>query len=238
MVVRHHRQHYPAIFGVVLLLLVVTVAGGWELFNYGLKQAGFEKAQLTQRESEWMGIRADLEAKMINQREQIARLEQGYQVDRGAYQHLQDEVARLQDKISSLTDELTFYRDIVSSDSDQKGLLIRAFMIHQMDESNQYHYKIVITKVPNDGYLIRGYLNFVVEGSERGEMKRYSLDQLSLSGRSNDRISFKFKYFQNLSGEMRLPDGFEPTKVMITLNPKGKKLKKSVEQFDWVVEES
>ena len=74
---------------------------------------------------------------------------------------------------------------------------------------------------------------------ERGdEVKRYNLGQLSVAKKPTQTISFRFKYFQNLSGEMRLPEGFEPTKVMLTLNPKGKKFKKSVEQFDWIVEES
>lgn len=236
LVVRHHRPHYPIIIGVVLL--VAVIAGGWGLFNYGLKQAGFEKAHLTQKESEWLELRTQLEKEVVSQREQTARLEQGYQVEREAYQHLQDEVTRLHDEVSNLTDELTFYRDIVSPESDQKGLSVRGFLISKMEENAQYRYKIVITKVPNDGNLIRGTMTLEIEGKEKDEVKRYSLKQLTLSKRPSDKISFRFKYYQNLSGEMRLPEGFEPTKVTLTLNPKGKKLKKSVEQFDWIVEES
>lgn len=236
LVVRHHRPHYPIIIGVVLLVAVVV--GGWALFNYGLKQAGFEKENLAQKETEWLAMQSKLAAEVVTQREHATRLEQGYQVEREAYQHLQDEVTRLHDEVSNLTDELTFYRDIVSPESDQKGLSVRGFLISKMEESAQYRYKIVITKVPNDGNLIRGNLTLEIEGKEKDEVKRYSLKQLTLSKRPSDKISFRFKYYQNLNGEIRLPEGFEPTKVMLTLNPKGKKLKKSVEQFDWIVEEN
>jgi len=236
LVVRHHRPHYPIIVGVVLM--AVAIVAGWWLFDYGLKQAGFDRELLDKKEAEWLETRSQLELEVVRQREHTARVEQGYQVEREAYQHLQGEVTRLHNELSNLKDELTFYRDIVSPDNDNVGLSVRGILITRMEEKGHYRYKIVVTKVPNDGNLIRGDLSFEIEGSENSKVKRYNLKQLSLSKNPTQKISFKFKYFQNLGGEMRLPEGFEPTKVMLTLNPKGKKLKKSVEQFDWIVEES
>ena len=236
LVVKHHRPHYPITIGIVLA--VVVIVGGWWLFEYGLKQAGFEREFLAQKEVEWLQLRTQLEKEIVSQRENISRLEQGYQVEREAYQHLQSEMTRLHNETSNLKDELTFYRDIVTPDDDTKGLSVRGILISRLKEKDQYSYKIVITKVPNDGNVIRGDLTFEVEGSEKSELKRYNLEQLSLSKKPTQKIAFRFKYFQNLNGEMRLPEGFEPTKVKLTLNPKGKKLKKSVELFDWIVEES
>lgn len=236
LVVKHHRPHYPIIIGIVLV--AVVSAGGWGLFNYGLKQAGFEREKFSQKELSGQKIRAQLEKEIIVQREQASRLKQGYQVEREAYQQLQGDVTRLHNELSNLKDELTFYRDIVVPDDDKKGLSVRGILITRLEEKNEYGYKIVVTKVPNNGHLVRGDLTFEVEGSENSEVKRYNLEQLSLSKRPTRKISFRFKYFQNLNGEMRLPEGFEPTKVKLTLKPKGKKLKKSVELFDWIVEEN
>ncbi|MCW8826784.1 MAG: hypothetical protein OQK78_10210 [Gammaproteobacteria bacterium] len=218
--------------------MAVVISGGWWLFEHGLKQAGFERELLAQKESEWLQQRAELEKEIVKQREHATRLEQGNQVEKEAYQHLQDEVTRLHGEVSNLKDELTFYRDIVSPESDRAGLSVRGLLLSRMEEKDRYRYKIVVTKVPNDGNLIRGNLTFEIEGNEGDAIKRYNLEQISLAKKPTSKISFRFKYFQNLSGEMRLPEGFEPTKVMLTLNPDGKKLKKSVEQFDWIVEEN
>jgi hypothetical protein len=151
---------------------------------------------------------------------------------------MQTEVNRLHNEVSSLKEQLTFYRDIVSPDNDKEGLSVRGLLLTRLAQQGVYSYKVVVTKVPNDGNLIRGELTFEIEGTENNEVKRYNLQQLSLASSPTKEISFKFKYFQNLGGELRLPVGFEPTKVMLTLNPEGKKLKKSVELFDWIVEES
>lgn len=236
LVVRHHRPHYPIIIGIVLV--VVVLVGGWFVFDFGLRQAGFEREILAQKESEWSQLKARLELEVVEQREQATRLELGYQVEREAFKLLQRDVARLHDDISNLKDELTFYRDIVAPENHKEGLSVRGFLISQLEDEGHYRYKIVITKVPNDGHLIRGSLTFEVEGKESGKEKRYNLKQLSLAKKPAQKISFRFKYFQNLGGDINLPKGFEPTKVTLTLNPKGKKLKKSVEQFDWLVEES
>lgn len=235
LVVKHHRPHYSIIIGIISV--VVILAGGWGLFDYGLRQAGFEREVLAQKESEWSQLKVRLEQEVVEQREQATRLKLGYQVEREAYQYLQRDVARLHDEISNLKDELTFYRDIVAPENHKEGLSVRGFLIRPLEDERQYRYKIVITKVPNDGHLIRGSLTFEVEGNENGEVKRYNLKQLSLAKKPAQKISFRFKYFQNLGGDINLPEGFEPTKVTLTLNPKGKKLKKSVEQFDWLVEE-
>lgn len=235
-VVRHHSPYYPIFIGIVLV--VVVLAGGWGVFNYGLIQAGFEREVVSQKESEWSQLKTRLEQEIVEQREQATRLEQGYQVEREAYLHLQRDVTRLHDDVSNLKDELTFYRDIVAPDDHKQGLSVRGFLISRLDNEGHYRYKIVITKVPNDGNLIRGNLAFEIAGKEGGEVKRYNLKQLSLAKKPQKIISFRFKYFQNLGGDINLPEGFEPTKVTLTLNPKGKKLKKSVEQFDWIVEES
>ncbi len=239
LIVRHHSPHYFIIIGVSLLVIILVGGiGGWWLFDHGLREAGFKREVLTQKESKWLKVKAMLEQEVVEQREHATRLELGYQVEREAYQLLQQEVARLHDNISNLKDELTFYRDIVAPENHKQGLSVRGFLLTQLVDERRYSYKIVITKVPNNGHLIRGKLSFVVEGKEDGEVKRYNLKQISLSKKPSKEIAFRFKYFQNLSGDISLPEGFEPTKVTLTLNPKGRNLKKSVEQFNWIVEES
>jgi hypothetical protein len=47
-------------------------------------------------------------------------------------------------------------------------------------------------------------------------------------------MKFKFRYFQEFTGELELPEGFEPRRVMIRLKPSGNKQPAGVEKtVDW-----
>jgi hypothetical protein len=49
-------------------------------------------------------------------------------------------------------------------------------------------------------------------------------------------LSFRFRYFQDLDGEVLLPEGFQPVRVTVTATPQGGR--NEVERsFDWLVED-
>jgi poly(3-hydroxybutyrate) depolymerase len=44
---------------------------------------------------------------------------------------------------------------------------------------------------------------------------------------------YKFKYFQTLSYEFSLPEGFKPERLVVELNPSTKNAKKTQHSFTW-----
>jgi hypothetical protein len=51
-------------------------------------------------------------------------------------------------------------------------------------------------------------------GSENGKAKQYTIDSL-LTGQKQKSLTFSFKYFQVIDGEIRLPIGFQPEQVSV-----------------------
>ncbi len=61
------------------------------------------------------------------------------------------------------------------------------------------------------------------------------LSDLSAS-EQNEEIRLQFRYFQNIEGELVLPENFEPTKVQILAVAEGENGKTVQKSFGWLVE--
>jgi hypothetical protein len=217
--------------GVVLLLLLV-----WGIFEFGRYRAGFDTLAASDAMTALQLQITELNQQQSTLREANAVLERSGQIERQAYKQLEGAVTGLQDEILELKEELAFYRGIVSPKDATKGLKIQDFELSKGIQPGQYHFKVVLTQVLNNGTVARGNLRFEVEGLQKGEQKLYTLEQMSDS-KSKSGPAFHFKYFQILEGDFMLPEEFEPIKVNLTVKPKSRAHKKLTQAFDWVVGE-
>ena len=73
-------------------------------------------------------------------------------------------------------------------------------------------------------------------GSENGKAKQYLIDAL-LSTQGQKGLTFSFKYFQMIEGEIRLPENFQPEQVSVhaTIFQFRRKKGELTTVFDWVV---
>jgi hypothetical protein len=220
----------------MMVIALLSLLLAWGVFEFGRYRAGYDLMAAGDELSAVQGQIAELEQQHSALREQSAVLERSGQIERQAYKQLEGAVTGLQDEILELKGELAFYRGIVSPDDASKGLNLQNFELSSGPLSRQYHYKVVLTQVLNNGNVVRGNMRFEVAGLEQGEQKSYSLEQLSDS-KDKDGLEFKFKYFQIIEGDLMLPEGFEPIKVNLMVTPKSSTHKKLTQAFDWVVGE-
>lgn len=220
----------------------VAVAGaiilaGYLLFQLGLYRAGPHRASL---ENEIASQRQDYgQLKLSNQdlREQLALLERGRDVEEVAYKQLQEELTVLQDQLLELKEEVAFYRGIVSKEDSSQGLAIQSFNLAAAEEANAYRFKLVLTQILKDVSVANGQVHIVVEGLADGEMRALSYTDIAEPD-SDRELRYRFQYFQNLDGALRLPEGFAPTRVIVKLVPRGSKRSQLEQAFDWIVKES
>ncbi len=236
LVVRHHRPHVLILSA--LLVGALLSAAGWWLYRSGMGDATLVINRLQSDLEEIRLERAQQEQQLNQLREQGTIMTRERQIDRAASVHIDGELSRLNDEVAELRGELEFYRGIVVADEERKGLSARGFVLSYLQDRDEYQYRFVLTKVPNDGRLTRGSNNMVVEGKKGDTKSTFKVKSPSGAGSSKASAKFRFKYFQSINGRLSLPDGFTPSKVTVTLNPKGKRQKKVVEVFDWAIEES
>ena len=221
--------------GVVALLLALLVSA-WGLFEYGRYRAGYDRSAFNKLRRQLEQNSASLEAELKKLREEKMLLQQSAHIDGQAYAEVRKDLAELQDEILELKEELAFYRGIVSPrDTTHRGLQIQRFTLTRGSGGERtWHYKVVLTRVLKNDGTARGKIELLVEGvsGDSGVNKQLTLSSISVP--RVQQLSYNFKYFQTIEGELEIPEGFVPSRTILILKPGGRgnrtQLKKS---FDW-----
>ena len=157
-------------------------------------------------------------------------------MDRLATEVVQDTVLKLRDRVAKLEQDVVYYRQVVSAETEDTGLIISQLDIGATLETNRYRYKLVLRQQDADGdTALTGHVNVNLVGSQGEEQQILSLHDLSAE-QDQLNIRLRFKYFQNIEGELVLPENFVPDRLQVaavSVEP----VEKSINQnFSWVVE--
>jgi hypothetical protein len=218
------------------MLLVVTIAIGAS-YRYGMLVGG-EKAAAAEREILRLqeAVRTS-QATESEVRQQLANLQLGAQVDRRASEDVRQEVLDLKNQLAELQEENSFYRNLMAPSENKDGLNFGAVEIIDTDNPRQYRYKVVLQQLATNHQLLNGSLTFNVVGRQDGAEKVLPLRALS-DEIDTENIKLRFKYFQTVQGQLRLPEGFEPERIELTARSSGSNAVKIEKRFGWLVQET
>lgn len=208
-----------------------VILAGWGLFEYGRYSAGYDALSVMQERLDHAGQVGELERTVAELREQKAILEQANQIDRQAYGQLEGELGGLREEIIELNREVTFYRGIVTPQGGSGMLRLQRFEITPSGIKRGFRYQLVLTQAFTNSTLTTGTVTLAVEGGVGQAARTLLLGDLT--DNKVKELSFRFKYFQEIAGEVVLPEGFVPRRVVVNIQPRsGEKLQKS---YDWPV---
>lgn len=233
-IVRQHRP-WKVLFAGILLIAAYAGSSYW-LFQHAQERAGFDRLSAIKENNRLEGRIEELEAANDALTAKLAVLERAGQIDRESQSKVRGQVKELQDENLELKQELAFYRGIVSPEDRKAGLKIQSFEIGNGQEPSLFTYKLILTQVLKNDSVAQGNVVIEVEGTEGG--KTVSLPLSKLVENSKDRLSFKFKFFQNFEGELRLPPGFNAEAVQLTVIPVTKGLQKLEQRVPWSITRS
>lgn len=224
----HHPWRHRA---KIALVMVGLIAMAWAIFQYGHSRAGLDNESLYE-ERELLREQIRLEKGNSQKlRERIAILERTTQVDKGAYGNVEKSLKQAQDEMLELKEEVAFYRGIVAPSEAASGLNIASFKVSEIGEERVYRFKLVLTQLKSNKRVVKGYARIVFEGVKNGSQQALSLKDVS--GGKMDKLKLRFKYFQNNEGEIVLPKGFLPSRVLVDVVPSGKGATRLKKTFDW-----
>lgn len=230
------KAHQPWKTVIFLTLIVIALAiAGWSLFDYGRFLAGFDSQDAGREQQLLMGENDDLNDRIVELRGQKAVLERAAQIEREAYNQLDTTLKTLQAEIIELKAELAFYRGIVSPRDASRGLRLQSFALNTNGQTRGYRYTLVLTQVLKNDRLVYGRVNLSFAGIHNGQPKVLGLNEVTK--KSVKELKFRFKYFQNIEGDIVLPVGFTPLRVMIKILPRGRQQDMIEKTFDWPIKE-
>lgn len=220
-------------WGITALLFAGGLQGA---FWYGHKQgmAGQERAIL-----DLSAIRIELESARSAEaelRQSLANIKLGGEVDRKSLEEVRLEVLDLKSNIAVLEEENQFYRNLMAPSENAQGLNFGTVEVADTERSRNYRFKIVMQQLATNHELLVGTLNVNIVGRRNGEVTVLSLSDISKDV-DNPNIKLRFKYFQNIEGELVLPQGFEPERIELDARSTGKNATTVDKRFGWLVRE-
>ena len=222
---------------VVLATVGIALYAGWWLYDLGKVRGVIELKSLRTQYSVQEKLTGKLTTDNKLLRERVAILERSSQIDQQAAQDVKADLGQLEMELQAAREEVEFYRGIVAPGDVQSGLRIHRFSLEGGSGAGEYHYDLVLTQLKHNDSLVTGVVDWKIAGLMLGEP-----GELALAGVTNPAVKhlkFRFRYFQELAGTIRLPDGFEPEKVILNVVPEGKGKPPSVKQtFDWYAPDS
>lgn len=169
-------------------------------------------------------------------RRDLAVLDRTYVIDQQANSDVQATIRDLREQIAELETDVQFYRGAMTKDFENVGLVISQMDIESTDAAGRYAYKLVMRQQGTDGgSYLTGHAKVSLLGARGGEDLAIPLYELS-AAEDEEEIRLRFRYFQNIEGELALPPDFVPVEIEVTAVATAPMAKTVERRFQWLVE--
>ncbi len=224
------RRNFIATLLLVLLSLILACA-----FLAGRHIATEERTKALNERDRFEERLVNREQALVLLQQQLANLKLGTEIDKAATEQVRYELNSLRNSIANLEEEITFYRGLMDPDAEKKGLDVRSFVVFRRRLDGPFEFKLIVQQLGPNHPLIKGHVSLDIVGQLNGKPKVWPVSKLSKQYTA-DRIKLRFRYFQNISGELILPDGFVPQQVRVVATAQTNKQQPVEKSFDWIIE--
>jgi hypothetical protein len=211
-------------------LMAVCLFTGYRLGNY---YHNFQSTTLTQQKDRL----EQLYQKQALQVERIHTLEVELAVEQLANQNAQVTLKEMADEHYQVKKQLGFYEKVMAPEKGANGLVIDNVKISASQSPNHYNFQITLVQQQLKKRYAKGYVDLIVTGSFENKPKQLAL--ADISSVTKKKLSFSFKYFQVISGDFTLPEGFIAEKIQVSAiltKSKWQKYQKLNETLTWNLE--
>lgn len=235
-IIKRHRPYLRwLIVGSVSGVLLIAA---WALYTYtrsttvsDFEQARAERATFLRDRQRLAAQLRKAEREVLSLKEQLVYAKRSQEIDKAACETVRASLGGLQASVSELQEQVAFYRGIVSPEESRAGVRVYEFRITPSAVAGVYRYELVLIQSVRHDRTVKGKVDLRLSGMQDGAMTELPLGSLSLE--PVDSLLFSFKYFQEFSGELRLPDGFRPVRVQLAVDPSGKRQPSIETEYDW-----
>jgi len=216
----------------------LLAVAAWGLFSYtrAATVSGFESAKLEVEElrDEKRALTRDLRAareEIASLKEQVVYVQRSTEIDTQASDSVRSSLTELQSEAADLREQLAFYRGIVAPEQSRAGVRVYEFKLLAGTTAETYRYDLVLIQSVRHDRRVAGRIEIELLGRSGSTEQRLSMADLAIDEPRN--LVFSLKYFEELSGEFRLPGGFAPERIVVTLVPAAEGAPKIEETYEW-----
>lgn len=149
--------------------------------------------------------------------QRVTTLARSDQVSRDANRRLQSTLADREEQIAQLRADVDFYERLVGATGQRHGLAVHALRMARQP-GGAWHFTAVLTQNLDRGGVSSGNLQLAIEGSQQGTLRSLDWATLRQQPRAGG-VPYSFRYFEEVQGDVFLPQGFVPSRVTVRLQP-------------------
>lgn len=226
-VVRHSpkqniRQLAVGAMALVICLLIGFASGQW----FG-KEAIFENGVLIKQ----LTVTTDENQQL---QKQLVAAELASNVQEQAARELRAQLSGVLSEKAELEEAVSFYRDLMEVGSEAEGLRVADLALFSTGTPSVYQFSVLITQVAENRKYVGGDVTIKVIG--RKDEQRQTITFSQDNAVVGYPLKFRFRYFQDLIGQLKLPDGFRPERVSIDVRQRNKPPISA--DFEWLVQQA
>jgi len=199
-------------------------------YRYGVSEGIATRVDVVNERDKLLGRLSNTERLIDEQRQQIADLRVGGQIDSRATEEVRQTIESLQNQVAELNEEIRFYKGVMLPNVEDKGLRIERLDLRGAGTANSWRYSLLLTQVVDKHEYVQGDVQINLLGMRGGIEASLPLGEVS-EGAGD--LKFRFRYFQNIDGEVTIPAGFEPREVMVVAQASGRDAQRIEKNFEW-----
>ncbi|MEM1229540.1 MAG: DUF6776 family protein [Pseudomonadota bacterium] len=201
-----------ALRGIVLLVCAAAAAGG---YWYGRSYGALDQQYRASLES----INRANETRLATLKRELIDARLAWEVDSQALAAVREDLTATREARARLEEEVTFFRSLMDPKSVARGLQIARFDALPL-ASGRYSYHLLLTQIATRRSWLSGKVHIELAGTTAQGPQVLPLTELASV--EDYPLAFRFRYFQDLRGELELPAGFAPVDVKIRVVRSGK----------------
>ena len=205
-----------------IAFMAVSLAVGLAVGQWSGKEAVLQNGALLQRLNALEGLQQSLER-------ELAASKLAADVQEQAAQELQQRLTQLLGEKVELENAVSFYRDLMEVGEKREGLRVASFTVLATNTPQIFQFSILVTQIAEKRKYVAGDIQLKVIGILQGGRKEVIFD--AKNAVVGFPLKLRFKYFQDLVGQIRLPSDFIPERVSISVQQNGKKTAGA--DFEW-----
>jgi hypothetical protein len=215
-----------------MLVILVLGGGAFLLFELGRLSGGYSILDQRRERDEMLATIATRDQTLEELGRRLAILETSQEIDSETYSQLEDNLGDLQAQIQAQEEELAFYRGIISPEDGVAGLRIQTLELRPGDAEQAYVLHLVLVQAITHDRRVSGSVQCDIAGSLDGDTVQFELDELT-SEEARGELAYSFRYFQDLQRKIQLPPGFEPSRVLMEIQPREPRGEALSQEFEW-----
>ncbi len=252
------RSHPLQYYGIRLLFILVGLALLWGAYEMGYMQSEEDIIKEKRGRNSLLLQQKILKKRNRELSKDILHLERKFLLEQKACEIVKSDMSREQEKILALEQQVDFYKGILAPDAGRDRIYLQSLEIIPIlppddlkaetgsETQNYYQYRFIIAQKMKKRTYTKGKIRIFIKGLNNNKPVKLPLQELIISNNkaakkakaeknSSGEQGFKysFKYFQEFSGIIVLPEKMEPQDVDVIIDSKKKKSIIELTDLSW-----